>query len=151
LGAFDAFSVDGRAGITYASEFDLVRLGLNAGQYTLGNDRNRVSTGLMADWRHSFSHANQINLFTQYGRNRFVDPALQANDFDQSVVGTGWTHVMNDGKAVAFASYFLGRENDVAPAGRADGNKRFDGIRAGAQAMIGVVCDIFSSLGAQWG
>lgn len=151
LGAFDAFSVDGRAGITYASEFDLVRLGVSAGQYTLGNDRNRVSTGLMADWRHSFSPANQINLFTQYGRNRFVDPALQANDFDQSLVGAGWMHVMNDGKAVAFASYFLGNENDVAAAGRADGNKRFDGIRAGTQVVMGESWDAFASLGAQWG
>ncbi len=151
MGAFDAFSVDGRAGITYTSEFDMVRVGLSAGQFTLGNDRNRVSTGLMADWQHSFSPVNQINLFTQYGRNRFVDPALQVNDFDQSVIGAGWMHVMNDGKAVAFVSYFLGNENDVAPAGRADGNKRFDGIRMGGQAVMGESWDAFASIGVQWG
>lgn len=156
--AFDSLSVDGRAGVGYTSGAEMFRLGISAGQYTLSNDRNRDSTGIMGEWRHTFSPSDQLNVFGQYGTNRFVDAALQVNDFDQSILGLGWLHVMNEGKAVAFASYFQGNENDVAPitvanptGGRADGNKQFDGLRIGGQAMLSETLDVFASAGLQQG
>lgn len=156
--SFNSLSVDGRAGLAYSKGAETFRLGLTAGQYSLDGDHNRDSTGLGAEWKHTFNPANQMNAYAQHTRYRFVDAAIKTNDFDQSIVGLGWVHVMNEGKAIAFASYFAGEENDVAPVtatnpsgGRADGNKRFDGVRIGGQTMLNESFDLFASIGLQEG
>lgn len=155
---FDYYSLDGRAGLTVARGAEIFRAGVLASQYVLASARNRETTGINAEWRHTVNPANQLNASVLFTRNRFADASLQTNDFDQYTVGAGWLHVMADGKSVVFGSLFYGSENDVAPVtasnpsgGRADGNKRLTGLRLGGQMPLGERWDIFASLGTQAG
>lgn len=149
--AFSSLSVDGRAGIVLGSETDMFRFGVLGGQYTLASSRNRDTIGLNADWRHTFSQSNQLSVFGQYNQYRFVDAAMKVNDFDQQTVGAGWLHVLADGKSALYGSLYYGTESDVAAGGRADGNKRFSGLRVGGQSAFNERMELFASAGWQGG
>ena len=155
---FDYYSLDGRAGVSLTQGAELFRAGVLASQYVLASARNRDTTGINAEWRHTANPANQLSVSAQFSRNRFADAALQTNDFDQYTLGAGWLHVLADAKSVVFGSVFHGSENDVASVsasnpsgGRADGNKRLTGLRVGGQMPLGERWDAFASLGAQTG
>ena len=149
--AFDSISVDERAGLSFARGAEVFRAGVLANQYTLGSAHNRDTTGINAEWRHTFSPSNQLNAFAQFSQNRFIDAAMKTNDFDQALLGAGWLHVMPDGKSALFGSLFYGRENDIATGGRADGNKNSNGLRVGGQKSVSENMELFASLGAQRG
>lgn len=149
--AFDSISVDERAGLSFARGAEMFRIGVSANQYTLASAHNRDTTGVNADWRHTFSPSNQMSVFAQFSQNRFVDAAMKVNDFDQSTAGAGWLHVMPDGKSALFGSLFYGHENDTATGGRADGSKSLVGLRVGGQITVGDTTELFASLGAQRG
>lgn len=155
---FDTIDIVGHAGAYYMAGSETFRAGLLMDQYTLGSARNRDTTGINGEWRHVFSPSNQVSLFGQYSRNRFVDPALQVQDFDQSIVGAGWLHVLPDGRSALFGSLFTGYENDTAPVtatnpsgGRPDGDKNMAGLRVGAQMMLTAKVDGYASVGTQNG
>lgn len=156
---FDTLSLDGRAGVTFTdSGKNIFRIGGTGGRYNLARVHDRDSSGLSADWRHVYSPTNQVSIFAQYGRNRFVDPAMTINDFDQTILGTGWLHLLADGQSVLFGSLYFANENDVAPVttanpsgGRADGNKRGLGLRAGGQTTVREDTELFANLGLQSG
>lgn len=155
LTRFDSLSLDGRAGGVFKlGEQDSLRAGVLAGQYNLNGQHNRDSLGANGEWSHVFSPANQMSVFFQQVAYRFVDPAMKLEDFDQSVLGGGWRHVLADGKSVIFGSLFYGDERDVAPVtlvnptgGRTDGGKQFIGVRAGAQAALSDDIDVFINAG----
>jgi len=157
--SFDSLGVEGRAGAIYGAEANRVRFGVLGGQYTLGSTRNRNTSGFDADWAHALSPSNQVNLFGQYLQYRFVDPAMQVNDFNQEVAGVGWAHVLADGKSLLSGSLYAGAEQDVSsditPAtptgGRADGAKRLGGLRFGGQAAWGEKTVLFANAGWQTG
>lgn len=152
---FDSLSLDGRAGGVFTlGEQDSLRAGLLGGQYNLNGQHNRDSLGVNGEWSHVFSPANQMSVFLQQVAYRFVDTAMRLEDFDQSVAGAGWRHVLPDGKSAIFSSLFYGEERDVAPVtlfnplgGRTDGGKRFIGIRMGGQAVLSEDVDAFLNAG----
>jgi len=72
-----------------------------------------------------------------------VDAAVQVNSFNSVTSGLGWLHVIGEGKAVLFGSYLFGDERDTD--GRADGAKRFDGVRLGGQVMLKESLDLFAA------
>src|SRR5574340_132046 len=149
--AFSSLDINARAGVAFGSEADVFRVGVLGGEYTLGSARTRDTVGLNADWRHTFSPSNQLNVFGQYNQYRFVDVAMKVNDFDQQVIGAGWLHVLADGKTALFGSLYYGTENDVAAGGRVDGPKRFTGLRVGGQSSFNEATELFASLGGQVG
>lgn len=149
--AFSSLSVDGHAGVAFGGEDDLVRVGVTGGQYTLASAHNRDTFGLNGEWRHTFNPGNQLNVFGQYNQYRFVDAAMRVNDFDQQTIGVGGLHVLSDGKSALFGSLYYGTENDTNAAGRADGAKRFSGLRAGGQAAFNETTELFASVGGQFG
>ena len=147
-----------QAGGLYAGETEMLRLGVSTDQYNLGGSRVYESTAASAEWRHSFNKQNQVNLLGQASRFRFPSESLQIQNFDQSVFGAGAMHVLADGKSTIFANVLTGYERSVAPVtdtnptgGRADGNKRFDGVRIGAVGYINDNWDFFIGAGYQSG
>jgi hypothetical protein len=152
---FDTMTLAGTAGGIFSiGRQDSLRLGLVDGQYTLGSVRYYDDTGINAEWRHVFSPANQMSVFGQQMQYRFVDSArfagMSAQNFDQSVAGTSWLHVMPDGKSTAFGSLFYGQERDVTGT-RPDGAKRFYGIRVGGQAAMNEKTEFFANAGWNYG
>lgn len=152
---YDSINLMGNAGgIFTIGKQDSLRLGLLGSQYTLGSVRYYDNTGINGEWRHVFSPANQLSIFGQQSYYRFVNSArfagMTAQNFDQSVVGGSWLHVMPDGKSTAFGSLFYGQERDVTGT-RADGAKRFSGLRAGGQAALNDKTEFFGNLGWNYG
>ena len=155
--AFDELGLNGRTGVLYGADADRFRAGLSAGQYTLGNVRNRNIAGIDGEYRHIWSPSNQLNVFGQMTSYRFADPVMQLNDFNQQVIGTGWLHAFTDGRSSVTASVYHGAQQDVSnlitpatPAGgRTDGASTFNGARFGGQAVYGDRTTLFASTGGQ--
>ncbi len=143
---FDSTSVDARAGAVLGEGTNVVRLGVLGGRYILDGNTNRDTSGVNAEWRHLLDPANQLSVFGQYARYRF-EPTISVNDFDQSTYGASWLHVVNDGKGVVMASLFAGDERASL---RADGGKRFNGLRLGGQMQLNARSELFVGLGAQF-
>lgn len=155
---FSSTTLDEHAGISFVKGKEIFNVGVLGSQFSLANTHNRDTTGINTEWRHTFSPSNQFNAFAQLSKNRFVDDAMKVNDFDVTTLGVGWMHVLPNGKSVLFGSLYHGRENDIAPVtvtnpdgGRADGNKSFNGLRAGAQTPVRDNLDLFASFGFQQG
>ncbi len=143
---FDSTSLDARAGLAMGEGANVVRLGVLGGRYELDGKTNRDTSGVNAEWRHLLNPANQLSLFGQYARYRF-EPTISVNDFNQSTYGANWLHVVNEGKGLVVASLFTGDER--APL-RADGGKRFNGLRLGGQVQLNEKAELFAGLGAQF-
>ena len=136
----------GRAGVALGEGANVVRLGVLGDRYELDSKINRDINGVNAEWRHLINPANQLSAFGQYARFRF-EPTISVNNFDQSTYGANWLHIINDGKGLVSASLFAGEER--APL-RADGGKRFDGVRLGGQMQLNEKTELFAGLGAQF-
>lgn len=143
---FNSNSFDARAGVALGESANVVRLGVLAGRFELDGRTNRETTGVNAEWRHLVNPANQLSAFGQYVRYRF-EPTISVNNFDQSTYGANWLHLVNDGKGLVSASLFTGDER--APE-RADGGKRFNGLRLGGQVQLNERTELFAGLGAQF-
>lgn len=147
LDAFDSMSLDARAGLALGEAANVFRFGVLGGKFELDGRTNRDTSGLSAEWRRLIDPANQLSAFGQYARYRF-EPSISVNDFEQSTIGANWLHVVSDGKGVFSASLFHGEES--APL-RADGDKRFNGLRLGGQMQLNDKTELFAGFGAQFG
>ena len=143
---FNSTSTDGRMGIALGEGVNVVRLGLLAGNYQLDGRTNRNTSGVNAEWRHLLNPANQLSAFGQYARYRF-ESDISVNDFNQSTYGANWLHVSSDGKSLVSTSLFTGNESASL---RADGGKRFNGLRLGGQLQLNEKTEMFAGLGAQF-
>jgi outer membrane protein len=156
---FNSLTAQGRAGVMYGADAERVRLGMIAGEYLLAGRRNRTNGGLNAEWGHTLSPRNQVALFAQYQQYRFADYAMQVEDFNQQVVGTGWTHALADGRSLLSGFLYYGAEQDVSTlittatpsGGRTDGAKRFGGVRMGGQTTWGDRTMLYANAGWQAG
>jgi hypothetical protein len=156
---FNSLTVQGRAGVIYGADAERVRLGMIGGEYVLGGRRDFTNGGVNAEWSHALSPRNQVQLFGQYQQYRFADYAMQVDDFNQQVVGTGWLHALADGRSLISGFVYYGAEQDVSniitvatpTGGRTDGAKRFGGLRVGGQTNWGDQTLLFANAGWQAG
>lgn len=160
FGTFSSADVAAHAGVSYDRERDAFRVGLIGDQYRLGTDNkpNRNTGGINAEWRHTSSQSDMRTTFGQYTQNRFVASGMETQDFNLSLLGENWLHVLEDGQSAVFGSLFIGHETDVAPksdlnpgGGRPDGNKNMVGARAGTQFPLVEDWDAFVGGGLQKG
>jgi tetratricopeptide (TPR) repeat protein len=146
---FDYQNFDYRAGLMIGQANNQLRVTGNYGRYYLNSAFNRDADGLGADWRYALSPSSQLNLFSQYGRVRLTGEATRVNSFNSTTSGIGGLHAFGDGSAALFGAFFFGDERDVI--GRADGPKRFHGLRVGGQAKLRDDIDLFGYGSAQRG
>lgn len=147
---FNTLSLDARAGFSREDGSDTWRGGLLWGRYVSGGNPNNNTSGINAEWRRLLDPQNQISLFAQYSRLRYVDDALVSNNTNLTIAGGGWLHAFDlPSHPLMFVSLFSGRERETEI--RADGNKHLDGLRFGGQLSIDEKTDLFASVGAQVG
>ncbi len=91
---FDVLSLDTRAGLMFGAKADNLRLGMLGEKYYLGDSHYFNMAGINAEWQHLLSPSNQLKVFAQYLQYRYADPLMQPNDFDQQVIGGGWSHTL---------------------------------------------------------
>ena len=160
LGTFSSADVAAHAGVFYNRESDAFRFGLLGDQYRLGNANkpNRNTSGLNAEWRQTTSQTDMRTAFVQYMQNRFIMTGMETQNFNLTLLGENWLHMLADGKSAVFGSLFVGHETDVAAksdlnpgGGRPDGNKNMLGARAGTQYSLGDDWDCFAGVGLQKG
>lgn len=157
--SFDSLNLDGRSGVKFDARADHWRVGVLASRYNLGSVHYSDTSGADAEWSHEFSPSNQLKLFVQLAKYRFVDMVMQVNDYDQQVAGAGWLHVLADGKTTLFGSLYSGTENEVSTlitqatptGGRSDGAKRFNGMRVGGQTAALGKATLYANAGMQLG
>jgi len=145
---FDSLSADLRAGLGYARNRELFKAGIIAGKFRLGGETNRNTTGLTAEWNHFYSATTRSTLLAQHARYRFPDPAIEVNDFDQTVIGIAGLRAGDNGRRVLFGALLAGTESADR---RADGGRKFVALRAGAQWPLGESAELFAAAGAQSG
>lgn len=156
---FDSLGLDARAGVRFEAKADRLRASILGGRYKLGGMHNSDTSGLKGEWRHVFSPSNQLNAFAQSVQYRYIEVAMQPNDFDQRAFGLGWQHVQADGRSSLSGSVHFGNEKDVSPiitlaspgGGRNDGARRFRGLRIGGQSAINEKSTLFATTGIQTG
>ncbi|MHB1116798.1 surface lipoprotein assembly modifier [Sideroxydans sp.] len=146
---YDFGSLDTRAGAAFATGDEVFRLGLTWGFYEQAHLKNRNSYGFTGGWQHTFNSKNQLNVFGQYGKNRYSDPTYQVNDFNQAVIGAGMLHILDDGKSALFGSINGLKEGAVHD--RADGSKSGYGLRFGGQTSLSEEAEVFANVGFQRG
>ena len=120
----DNFSLDGRAGLQYATGNHLWRGGLTRGRYTLDNTSTRDSTGANLDWRYLLDSQNQFML------------------------NAAWTHVFTP-TTIGVLTLTGGSED--AKADRLDGDKTFWGVRTTLQHSFSSTLGTFFTAGFQRG
>jgi hypothetical protein len=146
---FDILALDSRAGASYNMNAEQFKGGVVAGQFNLGGAINHKSDGLNAEWKHTFSAANQSILFGQTILYRYPDTALASNNFNQTIAGLGWTHNAADGRTSVSGSLYGGNEHDTNL--RIDGGKSIEGVRLAGQSSRGENLELFASGGLQRG
>jgi len=150
ISPFNTTNLSGNAGgIFTLGKQDSLRMGLTDGNYTLGATSYYNNYGLNGEWRHVFTPANQMSIFVQQMYYRFDDSVqwgvVDNQDFNQSVLGGTWTHVMKDGLSTMFGSLFTGQEQDTNS--RPDGGRNFNGIRVGGQKILNDKTELFANAG----
>jgi outer membrane protein len=156
---FDSLGIVARAGVMLGTKNENLRAGVVGGRYNLNDSHYSDVAGLNAEWSHVSSPSDQLKVFGQYAQYRFVDAVMQVNDYDQQVIGLGWLHIQAGGKSSLFGSLYHGLETDVSNiitlatpnGGRADGAKRFNGLRVGGQTSVGGKTTFFVNAGGQLG
>lgn len=146
---FDYKSANGRTGVAWSNDTEVVRATLSGERYYLDHARNRSALGASADWRHGYNASTFANVFGTYTRYRFDSADVAVNNFDQYLFGIGGLRLFHDGRSALNVSLFAGREDDTN--GRADGNKNIRGGRLGGLLNLHERADLFVSVGMQRG
>ncbi len=148
-GNFDFTGLDGRVGLSFAKNKEQFRFGTLLGKFYLDGKTNRDSDGFNGEWRHVYDDGNQSILFGQHVRYRFPDPALMANNFNQSIAGIGWAHAFGDSRTSLFSTIYGGMERDTDQ--RVDGGKHLEGMRLTGQTALKENIDLYATVGIQQG
>lgn len=121
-----------RAGLIKLFGNHFVKFGGN-GSYTDFNSRSNHSLGADAEYRYVFDEFNQLYSYTNFTSYRF-SKSFENQDFDQSSLGMGFTHLSEQKNKSISLGALLGHENDVAGitsqnpnGGRIDGNQNYYG------------------------
>lgn len=153
---FNTDSLDGRLGLNIDEGANTFRLSAQKGVYDIDDRLNRRLNAVSGEWRHTLNPRNIVSAFGQYGLLRYghdkTGTDLSYNDVDQSVIGAGWLHALDDsGRNIVFASVYGGDENTVTETTRIDGDQKFWGIKLGGQKSLGENLEAVASVGVKEG
>lgn len=153
---FNTDSLDGRVGLNIDEGSNTFRFSAQKGVYAIDDKFNRSLEALSGEWRHTLNPRNILSVFGQYGMLRYdYDKSgndLSYNDVDQSIVGLGWLHALDDyGKNIVFASIYGGDENTVTDTTRIDGDQKFWGVKLGGQKSLVENLEAVGSVGFKEG
>jgi tetratricopeptide (TPR) repeat protein len=147
---YDADDAEARAGVQYAQGPYLARLGVLGDRYYLGRQPSRNIDGVLGEWRLQTDARNQLSLFAQDSRIRYLPADIVSFSGDQAIAGAGWLHSFDDaGRAYVFGGAYGGR--DRATEQRDDGDKAILGIRVAAQWITGGASEAFAYASAASG
>lgn len=145
---YDSSNLDGSVGLRWAAAERAGQVLLSRGSTRLSGEAYRTSTALAVDWRQVAGTLGVVDAFAQYHQLRYEQADLTGNDVNLAIVGAGWMRPYAGGGGEWYVAVFGGLERAVE--GRADGDKRIAGVRAGLQQRIAAF-DLGAALSAQAG
>lgn len=132
---FDQITLDASLGARWSRGKNAVTLGGQLQSFELDYERYRETTGLVAQWQHSYDERRQGSLFGQYSQLRY--PAQSIRDADREVLGVAYGRAFSVRYApVVFGSAYFGRERELASGVPHLGHELW-GIRLGGQLRLG--------------
>lgn len=111
---FDTATLDLNAGLSYTAGRNVYGIALQTNRFRLDGSSFRNATGLTGQWQHSIDASSQMSVFGQAGRLRYASQPIR--DANRYVIGAGYARSFGTEGPVAFASLYLGRENERAAA-----------------------------------
>jgi tetratricopeptide (TPR) repeat protein len=144
---FDTNSLDGNIGARWSRDKNAVSAAFQAQTFSVDNTRFRDTTGIVAQWQHSYSDTRQITAYTQLSDLRY--PTQSIRDARRGVYGLSYAEGLGGPRnIVLFGSIYGGQERETAQGVQHLGHKLV-GARLGGQLDIGAKSQLFASLGGE--
>lgn len=141
---FDTDTLDANLGLRYSRGLEAFTLGAQAQYFAINSEGYRDTTGVLAQWQHSFDERTQATLFGQHAQLRYANQ--QVRDADRSIVGLAYAKAFSGEYSPAiFASLYGGAEKEVDAAFPHLGHKPV-GVRLGGQLRLGGGWSLFGSV-----
>jgi hypothetical protein len=136
LDRFDSRSADLYLGaLALLDDGDSLRLTLGHNQYDLDHARYRRMQSAAVEWTRQLGERARASLYGQGYRIRYLQEAVQANSSDVQIFGASGAYVLHaPSGTVAFGSLYAG--SDDATSGRADGDRRLQGLSLTLQRRL---------------
>lgn len=140
---FDTQTLNGNIGLRWAEGKNAVSVGLMAQAFSVDDNRNRNTLGLVGQWQHYFDASRQFTLFGQY--LKFSYPGQHLRDANRSVVGVAYGQQFGGDLAPSFfVSGYFGTERETSDGFPQFGHKPW-GMRFGGQLNLNPNIQIFAS------
>jgi hypothetical protein len=140
---FDQLTLDASAGARWSRGKEAVTLGAQLQTFEIDYDRYRETTGLVAQWQHTYDERRQASLFGQYAQLRY--PTQGIRDADRHVIGAAYAKAFAVAYTpVLFTTLYFGEERERASGVPHLGHELW-GVRAGGQLRLGQGWSVFGN------
>ena len=110
---FDTLSLDGNLGARWSRGAEAITAGAQYQTFELDHDTFRNTSGLIAQWQHSYDERRQATLYTQYSELRY--PTQTIRNANRKIIGGAYAHAFaGEAQPVLFGSLYAGREDELA-------------------------------------
>jgi tetratricopeptide (TPR) repeat protein len=143
-GQFNTDNLDASLGVRYSRGLNAITLGAQGQTFAVDSDTYRTSSGVVAQWQHSFDERTQATLYGQHTALRYDTQPVR--DADRSVVGFAFAKAFSGEYAPAmFASVYGGEEKELNELFPHLGHELV-GVRLGGQWRLGGPWSAFGSV-----
>jgi tetratricopeptide (TPR) repeat protein len=141
---FNTETLDANLGLRYSRGLNAYTLGMQSQYFAIDTDRYRETTGVVAQWQHSFDERTQASLFGQHAQLRYTTQPVR--DADRSIIGVAYAQAFSGEFSPAFfATLYAGEEKELDAAFPHLGHQPV-GVRLGGQLRLGGGWSLFSSV-----
>ena len=141
---FNTDNLDASLGVRYSRGLNALTLGAQGQTFAVDTDTYRTSSGVVAQWQHSFDERTQATLYGQHAALRYETQPVR--DADRSVVGIAFAKAFTGELSPAiFASVYGGEEKEVNELFPHLGHELV-GVRLGGQLRLGGPWSAFGSV-----
>lgn len=142
--SFNTDTLDASLGMRFTRGLEAITLGAQGQSFAVDTEGYRTTSGVVAQWQHSFNERTQATIFGQHAALRYETQPLR--DADRSIIGVAYAQAFSGEYAPAlFVSLYGGEEKQVDEAFPHLGHKPV-GARLGAQWRLGGGWSLFGSV-----
>jgi hypothetical protein len=143
-GRFNTDALDASLGMRFARGLDAITFGAQGQYFAVDATTYRTSSGVIAQWQHSYDERTQASLYGQHAALRYDTQPVR--DADRSVLGLAYAKAFSGEYAPAlFASLYGGEEKEVNELFPHLGHELL-GVRLGGQLRLEGGWSLFGSL-----
>jgi len=143
-GRFNTDAADGSLGVRFARGLNAITIGAQGQYFAVDANTYRTTSGVIAQWQHSYDERTQATLYGQHAALRYDTQPVR--DADRSVIGVAFAKAFTgDYSPALFLSLYAGEEKEVNELFPHLGHELV-GVRLGGQVRLGGPWSAFGSL-----